>query len=41
MIFEKKNKSSTGQLTKKYIEENREVLEELKKEALKEENDRT
>ena len=37
LILEKKSKSSTGQLTKKYIEENREVLEELKKEALKEE----
>ena len=37
LVFEKKNKNSAGQLTKKYIEENKEVLEKLKKEIRKEE----
>jgi hypothetical protein len=40
LVFEKKNKNSSGQLTKKYIEENKEVLEKLKKETRKEKNDR-
>jgi hypothetical protein len=37
LVFEKKNKNSIGQLTKKYIEENKEELEKLKKEIRKEE----
>jgi len=35
LFFKKKDDKSSGKLTKKYIEENKEVLEELKKEAQK------
>jgi putative FmdB family regulatory protein len=35
LFFKKKDDKSSGKLTKKYIEENKEALEELKKEAQK------
>ncbi len=35
LFFRKKDNKSSGKLTTKYIEENKEVLEELKKEAQK------
>ncbi len=35
LFFRKKDEKSSGKLTKKYIEENKEVLEELRKEAQK------
>ena len=35
LFFDKKENKSSGKLTKKYIEENKEILKELKKETQK------